>query len=173
MVTLEDFVDEGWLELKVRPATSDVHASTEPQSQKQGAMVASPGRLWILDPFPKFRATASGRILGLEGGGIRLTRLQSPEDAWDWELPEQEVEIAGWLDEDRVLLAGWTQVEHPRLESGRWMQFQVPTIWILDLGRGEFRRFQGAPLAPGAWEEARAACRKTRQALYPELPWER
>jgi hypothetical protein len=173
LVTPEDFVDEGWVELKGRRAGNDDSAPMGVASRKWRALERSPGGLWILDPVPKFRVTDSGRILGLEGGGIRLTRTRSPKDAWDWDLPEQQVEIAEWLDKSRILLAGWSRVEHPRLDSGRWMQFQVPTIWILDLDRGEFRRFQGAPLAPGSLERAQAACRLAREATYPDLPWER
>jgi hypothetical protein len=115
--------------------------------ERFGILQTAPGGRWKADALPEGTLNTRGSIDLSEDSGVRLYSGATASEPLDWESPDQSIDLAAWLDASRLIVSGWSAVDHPRI-SGKYVQFGCQpcgcSIWARTL-----RRFQGPPSRPG------------------------
>ena len=169
-ITLADFVDTG-PETLLMQSSKGLDAKEARLRERFGVLRSAPGDRWKVDALPGGTLTAQGAMTLGGTRGLRVLRREKAEDEpLGWESPDQDIDLAVWLDASRLAVAGWSTVDHPRV-SGKFVQFWVPTLWMLDLETRTARQLQGPPLSPQAFQKAWQARRAVLEAAYPQLTW--
>jgi hypothetical protein len=169
-ITLADFIDTG-PETLLMQSSKGLDANEVKLRERFGVVRTAPGQRWKVDPLPGGTIDPQGTVRLAENRGIRVMPGKTKADgALAWELRDQEIDLAAWLDASHLAIAGWSAVDHPRI-SGKYVQISVPTLWVLDFEARNIRRLQGPPLSPQAFQRTRQGRNAVLDAAYPLLTW--
>jgi hypothetical protein len=169
-ITLADFVDTG-PETLLMQSSKGLGVTEARLRERFGVLRTAPGGRWKVDALPGGTLTAQGAMtLGGTRGLRVLCREKAGDEPLGWESPDQDIDLAVWLDASRLAVAGWSTVDHPRI-SGKFVQFWVPTLWMLNLETRTARQLQGPLLSPQAFQKAWPARKTVLEAAYPQLTW--
>jgi len=169
-ITLADFIDTG-PETLLMQSSKDLDAKEVKLRERLGIVRSAPGQRWKVDALPGSTIDSQGTVRLAETSGIRLiSGKKETEGPLAWGVRDQEIDIAVWLDASHLAVAGWSPVDHPRI-SGKYVQFWVPTLWVLDVEARTMRRLQGPPLSPQAFQETWQGRKEVRDGAYPLVSW--
>lgn len=136
------------------------------RKRELGLLEDSPGGQWVLDPFfrlsPGKPRTGTVNLPGWSVASMDTGRTFHP---WVW--PGDEVHLGIWMDASHFVLAGWTRIEHPRLDRGGLLEFRVPAVWVGDTASWTFKKYLGAPVDPRGLPRVEERLDALVNAAYP------